>query len=144
MIDAKGAREPIVVFDLLAVGGEGGASLPLRDELFVPLATELPVEYHVMAGKSAGAETFDGGFVELSAQGGVLHSARGLRSLSDLKMKLKLKPGGQAQAVCGDLYAKVVGVRDEEKALFRLRFTSVPSDVEACLKAILAEGKPAG
>ena len=72
----------------------------------------------------------------------MLRSDRGLRSLSDLKVKLM--PGGQAQAVCGDLYAKVVGVRDEDAALFRLRFTSVPKDVEACLKAILAEGKPAG
>ncbi|HEY6549480.1 MAG TPA: adenylate/guanylate cyclase domain-containing protein, partial [Vicinamibacteria bacterium] len=30
VIDAKGAREPIVVFDLLGIGGEGGASLPTR------------------------------------------------------------------------------------------------------------------
>jgi class 3 adenylate cyclase len=138
VIDAKGAREPIVVHDLLGIAGEGGASLPAGGELFVALAAELPVEYHVMAGKTVGGEAFSGGFVELSARGAVLRSDRGLRSLSDLKMKLK--PGGQPEEVCGDLYAKVVGVRDEHGALFRLRFTSVPKDVDACLKAILAEG----
>ncbi|HEY5907938.1 MAG TPA: adenylate/guanylate cyclase domain-containing protein, partial [Vicinamibacteria bacterium] len=139
VIDAKGAKDPIVVFDLLGIEGEGGATLPTRSEIYVPLKAELPVEYHVMADKTAGGESFTGGFVELSARGGVLHSDRGLRSLSDLKMKLH--PGGKAEGVCGDLYAKVIGVRDEEKALFRLRFTSVPTDVEACLHAILAEAK---
>jgi adenylate cyclase len=141
-IDAKGAKEPIVVHDLLGIGGEQAVALPGRSEIFVPLRHELPVEYSVMAGKTAGAETFSGGFVELSATGAVLHSGRGLRSLSDLK--LKLHPGGRAEAVCGDLYAKVVGTRGEEGDLFRLRFTSVPGDVEACLKAILDESRQAG
>jgi class 3 adenylate cyclase len=139
-IDAKGAKEPIVVHDLLGIAGEHAVSLPARGEIFVPLRAELPVEYSVMAGKTAGSETFRGGLVELSATGGVLHSGRRLRSLSDLKMKLH--PGGQAEAVCGDLYAKVVGTRGEEGDLFRLRFTSVPSEVEACLKAILKETEP--
>jgi class 3 adenylate cyclase len=141
VIDAKGAREPIVVFDLLGLSGEGGAALPSRGETYVPLRAELPVEYHVMAGKTAGAETFRGGLLELSAKGGVLHSDRGLRSLSDLKMKLK--PVGRTEELCGDLYAKIIGISDEQKALYRLRFTSVPQDVEVCLRALLAESKPA-
>ena len=80
--------------------------------------------------------------MELSATGGVLRSERGLRALSDLRMKLH--PGGRAEAVCGDLYAKVVGSREERSGLFRLRFTSVPGEVEACLKAILAEAEGEG
>jgi hypothetical protein len=62
-----------------------------------------------------------------------------LRSLSDLKMRLK--PGGRAEALCGDLYAKVLGTRGEKDQLFRLRFTSVTSEVEACLRAILEESQ---
>jgi len=133
-IDAKGAREPLVVFDLLGVLGDNAVALPARAELFVALRDELPVEYSVMAGKTVGAETFAGGFVEISSSGGVLRSKRRLRALSDLKMTLK--PAGQAAAP--DLYAKVLGTRGEQDELFRLRFTSVPSEVEACLKTILA------
>jgi class 3 adenylate cyclase len=138
-IDAKGAREPIVVHDLVGIGGPEPVALPTRGELYVPLRAELPVEYSVMAGKTAGSESFAGGFVELSATGGVLRSERRLRSLSDLKMKLK--PGGRAETVCGDLYAKVLGTRGERGQLFRVRFTSVPSEVEACLRAILEESQ---
>jgi adenylate cyclase len=136
-IDAKGAREPIVVYDLLGIGGEHKVALPSRRELYVTLKHEMPVEYCLMAGKTAGVEVFAGGLVELSKTGGVLRSDRGLRSLSDLKVKVRA--GGRAEEVCGDLYAKVVGTRGEQGHLFRLRFTSVPKDVEACLSAILEE-----
>jgi class 3 adenylate cyclase len=132
-IDAKGAREPLVVFDLLGVGGADPVALPARPEVFVALRDELPVEYSVMSGKTAGKETFAGGFVEISASGGVLRSDRRLRALSDLKMTLK--PSGRPETP--DLYAKVLGKRGEEHELFRLRFTSVPSEVEACLRRLL-------
>jgi len=138
-IDAKGAREPVIVYDLLGIGGEQKVSLPAKRELFVPLKHEMPVEYSLMAGKTVGAEVFNGGFLELSATGGVLRSDRGLRSLSDLKMKVRT--GGKAEEVCGDLYAKVVGTRGEQGDLFRVRFTSVPKDVEVCLRAILEEAQ---
>ena len=134
-IDAKGAREPLVVFDLMGVAGEGAVSLPARAEAFVALATELPLTYSVMAGKTVGAETFTGGFVEISASGGVLRSPRRLRALSDLKMTLK--PAGRPEAP--ELYAKVVGTRGAQGELFRVRFTSVPSEVEALLRGLLSE-----
>ena len=134
-IDAKGAREPLVVFDLLGVAGEGAVSLPTRAEAFVALAAELPLTYSVMAGKTVGAETFTGGFVEISASGGVLRSPRRLRALSDLKMTLK--PAGRPEAP--ELYAKVVGTRGTQGELFRVRFTSVPSEVEALLRSLLGE-----
>ena len=139
-IDAKGAREPLVVFDLLGVTGANAVSLPVRAEGFLTLGNELPVEYSVMAGKTAGGETFAGAFVEISASGGVLRSSRRLRALSDLKMTLK--PAGRPEA--SELYAKVLGTRKEQTELFRVRFTSVPSDVEACLRTLLNEAQAKG
>jgi len=136
-IDAKGAREPLVVFDLLGVTGENAVSLPLRAEAFVALRDELPAEFSVMAGKTVGAEKFGGGFVEISATGGVLRSARGLRALSDLK--ITLKPAGRPDVP--ELYAKVLGPRGKQADVFRVRFTSVPSDVEAWLRALLSEAQ---
>ncbi|HVQ30177.1 MAG TPA: adenylate/guanylate cyclase domain-containing protein [Vicinamibacteria bacterium] len=139
-IDAKGAREPLVVYDLLGVTGENAVSLPARSEAFVPLRRELGVDFSVMAGKTVGAERFPGGFVEISASGGVLRSARGLRALSDLKMTLM--PAGRAPVP--ELYAKVLGSRGKEADLFRVRFTSVPAEVAALLRDLLNEAPAQG
>jgi adenylate cyclase len=135
-IDAKGTRESMVVFDLLGIGGEYQLYLPDPQELYVRLPEELPVEYSLIAGKAVDAETFRGSLVELAASGGVLRSERRLRPLSDLRMKVLL--GSEAGVPVGSLYAKVVGQRGEKDKLYRLRFTSVPAELETCLKKVLA------
>ena len=110
-IDAKGAREPLVVYDLLGVAGEGRCRCPPGPRRSCPCATELPggVQRH---GRQDGRGRDVRGRVrgDLGVRGGVLRSARGLRALSDLKMTLK--PAGRAQAP--ELYAKVVGARGKE------------------------------
>jgi class 3 adenylate cyclase/CheY-like chemotaxis protein len=141
VIDAKGAREPIVVYDLRGMGEKDELALPDGQEALRPLPTPIPVRYQLLEGKSVAGGTFDGSLREVSASGALLQTSRPLRSLSNLKMKVL--PPKTGSELCGDLYAKVVEVRAEAEGLARLRFTSVPSDVEACLKALLEE-EPGG
>ena len=138
-IDAKGAREPLVVYDLLGVGGDQGAFLPERHDGFVPLPAPLAVEYSLLAGKSVGEETFAGAFLELGTTGGVLRSERRLRALSNLKMTLRKVEAGDRD--CGEVYAKVVATQGENNELYRLRFTSVPVEAEACLRSLIDRAK---
>ena len=133
-ISAKGAKEPLTVFELRGIGG--GYDLFLfekRDEMR-PLAVELPVRYWVVEDKRVGTEAFEGRFVALSVTGGLVRPARDLRLLSNLK--LILCPEGEE--VKGDLYGKVVERREEGEGLFSVRFTSVPPAVEAWLRHRLA------
>jgi adenylate cyclase len=132
-IEAKGSAEPIALYDLRGIGGDYGLFLPERDDPPLRLASEVPARYHLLEGKNVGAEAFAGDFVELAARGGVMRSAQRLRALSNLKIQLQ----PPSDMLSGGLYAKVMGAQDGPENFARLRFTSVPPDVEAWLKRTL-------
>jgi class 3 adenylate cyclase len=131
-IDAKGTRDPIVVYDLR---GLGDAQVPAAPEMAVTLPEALNALCHVVDGKRVEAEAFGARLVELSVQGGALLTPRRLRALSNLK--LELRPAGRAPIV---LYAKVVHLSPDGSVA--VRFTSLPTEVEAALRELIqaAEG----
>jgi len=133
-IAAKGAKEPLTVFELRGIGGGYDLFLFEKRAEMRPLAVELAVRYWVVEDKRVGTEAFDGRFVALSVTGGLVRPARGLRLLSNLK--LVLLPDGEEPK--GDLYGKVVERREEGEGLFAVRFTSVPPAIEAWLRGRLA------
>jgi adenylate cyclase len=137
-IEAKGARDPIVVHDLKGIGGEHGLSLPEEADQSVVLAEPVPVRYQFVEGKKVVEDLFDATFVELSARGAVLRSERRSRLLSNLK--LEVGPGGGGPPEVAELYAKVVGSRSE--GIYVLRFTSLPASVEAWLAERIAAAGP--
>jgi class 3 adenylate cyclase len=126
-IDAKGTRERIVVYDLL---GLGEAQVPQAQEQAVPLVDPLNVLCHVVVGKRVEAEAFGGRLVELAVHGGTLITPRRLRALSNLK--LEMRPLGRGPV---EIYAKVVHVSADGSV--SVRFTSLPSEVEAWLRSVI-------
>jgi class 3 adenylate cyclase len=126
-IDAKGTRERIVVYDLQ---GLGEAQVPQAQEEATPLPDPLNVLCHVVVGKRVEAEAFGGRLVELAVHGGTLLTPRRLRALSNLK--LELRPLGRSPV---ELYAKVVHLAGDGSVA--VRFTSLPSEVEAWLRGII-------
>jgi adenylate cyclase len=126
-IDAKGTRERIVVYDLR---GFGEARVPHAPDEAVTLLEPLNVLCHLVVGKRVEADAFGGRFVELAVHGGTLLTPRRLRPLSNLK--LEMRPLGRAPV---ELYAKVVHVAAESSVT--VRFTSLPTDVEAWLRGTI-------
>jgi adenylate cyclase len=130
-IDAKGTRERIVVYDLR---GFGDARVPDATEEAVALPDPLNVLCHVVVGKRVEAEAFGGRLVDLAVHGGTLLTPRRLRPLSNLKMEMR--PSSRAPV---ELYAKVVHVTAESSVV--VRFTSLPADVEAWLRELIAAAR---
>ena len=85
-IDAKGTREPIVVYDLRGIGE---SRVPDAPEEAVALPDPLNVLCHVVVGKRVEAEAFGGRLVELAVHGGTLLTPRRLRPLSNLKLEMR-------------------------------------------------------
>ncbi len=133
IIEAKGARDPIVAYDLQGVGGEYSLFLPVEHERPVPLSPPLPVRYRFLEGKLLEGDNLDGAFEELSLRGAVLRAPRRLRPLSTLRFEIALPDGAPLE-----LYAKVVEVREGHDELYAVRFTSVPAAQEARLRELLA------
>ena len=126
-IDAKGTREPIVVYDLRAVGEE---SLPDAADEAVPLSEAIRALCHVVEGKRVEAEAFGAEVIELSSHGATVLSPRRLRPLSNLK--LEFRPAGQDPV---EIYAKVVSVAPGGSVT--VRFTSLPPRVDRWLREVV-------
>jgi adenylate cyclase len=135
-VDAKGARQPIDVYDLLGVGAPYDVALPEREETPVRLPQEIRARYYVLEDKRVGTEAFDATFAELSVHVGLMRSRRRLRSLSNLKIEFEAAP--DTDAFLPELYAKVVHTRGEgDEGVYVVRFTSVPFDVEAWIRGLV-------
>ena len=128
-VDAKGTREPIVVYDLRGVGN---TDVPGAPDGLLPLAVPLNVLCHVVVGKRVQSEAFGGRLVELSVRGGSLLTPRRLRALSNLKLELRPPEGGPLE-----IYAKVVHVSPD--GTVALRFTPLRPDTEAWVSEVLAD-----
>jgi adenylate cyclase len=136
-VDAKGARDPIAVYDLRSIGLPYDVSLPEREGAPVRLPYEIRARYYVLEDKRVGTEAFESSFSELSIHVGLMRSRRRLRSLSNLKIEFEAAPG--TEAFLPELYAKVVDARgDGDDLTYVVRFTSVPQDVESWIKGLVA------
>jgi class 3 adenylate cyclase len=126
-VDAKGTREPIIVYDLR---GFGSAELPGAPAGAVVLPVPLNVLCHVVVGKRVQSEAFGGRLAELSVRGGSLLTPRRLRSLSNLK--LELRPAGREPL---EVYAKVVHVAPDGSVA--LRFTPLRAEAETWVNELI-------
>ena len=128
-VDAKGTREPIVVYDLRGFGEE---YVPGAPDAVTPLAPPLNVLCYVVVGKRVQSEAFGGRLSELSLRGGSLITPRRLRALSNIK--LELRPPDRAPL---EIYAKVVHVSADGSV--GLRFTPLRPETQAWVEELLAQ-----
>jgi adenylate cyclase len=128
-VEAKGFETPIVLHDLLGIGGEYNLFLPEPEEeaFFVP-PEEIPLRYSVLEGTDVGRTVFEGSFVRLSAKGGETRADGPGLPFSNLRIQVT---GLNGEELPGDLYAKVLGRPTDRRASFAVRFTSIPPAIAA-------------
>jgi adenylate cyclase len=138
-VEAKGFETPIVLYDLLGIGGEYDLFLPEPEEevSFVP-SEEIPPRYSVLEGTDVGRTVFEGSFVKLSAKGGEIRAPDPVMPLSNLRIQLT---GLNGEEISRYLYAKVVGSPTDSRASFAVRFISIPPAIAAFFRG-LAGSRP--
>ncbi len=130
-VDAKGTREPIVVYDLR---GFADTEVPGAPDSELALPAPLNVLCQVVVGKRVQSEAFGGRLVGLSVRSGALLVPRRLRPLSNLK--LEVRPTGGPPL---EIYAKVVHVSAD--GVVALRFTPLRAETEAWVNDVLAQAR---
>jgi adenylate cyclase len=134
---AKGAKAPVGVYPLKGLGTpEAGLFLPDRRDPLHSLEPPLPVRCWKLEGKHVAGDTFDGKIGRLSKDEAEMKTDGSLEALSNLKLRLLTADGGEQD---GDIYVKVTKVMAEGRV--ELRFTAVPPEIEAQLKARLTAAK---
>jgi PAS domain S-box-containing protein len=120
-IQAKGAREPLTVWEVSGVRDddlvvpEGGSAL-------VALATPVPIRYAVLDQKVVGDHVVEGCFVRLSERGGEIRAAEPVTPLTNVKIWMD-DPALDGED--GELYAKVVADAPLTAPGFVVRFTAM-------------------
>jgi len=132
---AKGFKEPIDVYDLVAVGAPWNVRLPSRDDHLEPLRPELAVTVAVLEGKQMSDITFEGTLRRASASAALLVVPRALRAFTNLRLRLKDETGAVRP---GDLYAKVASAEPDADRGVVVRFTSADPEVMDVLRQSLA------
>lgn len=138
-VRAKGAREPVLAYDLRGIGEPWNVFLPQPEHTTVRLSQPVAVRYFKIDGKAVSEQASPGLMVALSAKGADVQAEEHLAPMTNLKLHLLSADGSE---VPGDLYAKVVDSSGGAQATFSVRFTSMPPEVEIFIKARLGAKGP--
>lgn len=132
LVRAKGFPEPIRVHDLLGVEDAPGLRLARPPETSWPVDPPLRVVFTVLEGKRVGRDEEPAELVAMSRHGATLLTSAAVEPLSDLKLRVL----GAAGPLSGDLYAKSLPAAESPDGVVRLRFTSVPAELEPLLSRL--------
>jgi class 3 adenylate cyclase len=129
-VKAKGAREPVLAYDLRGVGGAFDVSVPVTREVFRRVEPGVPVRFFVVEGKHVGETEHRGSLLRLSQLGAEVDAPEEIAALTNLKLHVTGKHGTELE---GEVYAKVVVPQEACHATFTIRFTSRSPEVASYL-----------
>jgi class 3 adenylate cyclase len=136
-VELKGIAEPVLLYELRAIGGRFAQRLAAEDMESDPrVEARLPLRGWIVEGKQLGSE-FSGTVTRLGRRSFDARLAADLAPLTNVKVRVNAPDLGQES---GDLYGKVVGVTGEFAArVTSIRLTSVdPADQQPLEKLLSA------
>ncbi len=122
-VEVKGLAEPLLLYELRAIGGRFAQTLPEAgtDDEQVPVA--LPFVCRVFEGKVLGTDAISGTVVRLGRRRVDVRLDGSLPLLTNLRFRLNYPGLGYDS---GDLYGKVIGTEQQESIrITRIRLTSI-------------------
>ncbi|MCP2729595.1 CHASE2 domain-containing protein [Limnofasciculus baicalensis] len=139
-VQAKGIKAPITIYDVGGIGEPYNLFLLKEEQVFLPLAEEIPIQYAVMEGKEISATLNSGRLIELSAKGAKVRAENSVTPLTNIR--LQLLTGNTTSEVSDDLYAKVLE-KPTDNGTFYIQFTALPPDLEMMLDRLYQACKSA-
>jgi hypothetical protein len=134
-VEVKGVAEPLLLYELRAIGGRFAQRLTerLSDDEHVPVA--LPFVCRVFEGKVLGKAETSGTVVRLGRRHVDVRLDSTLRALSNLRFRLTYPRLGYDS---GDLYGKVIGIEPHEgTSVTRIHLTSIDPVDQQILETFL-------
>jgi adenylate cyclase len=128
-VRAKGFPEPIRVHDLLGFEEAPELRIERQAETLWPVDPPLQAVFTVLEGKRVGRDEEPAEIVAVSSRGAALRAEASVEALSNIKLRIV----GEGGFLPGDLYAKAIPVPGGPAGLTRLRFTSIPAELEPLL-----------
>jgi class 3 adenylate cyclase len=135
-VRAKGFPEPVRVYEVVGLAGRPELGLERPEEACVPLRYPLPVLLTLLEGKQVGPVRQGAEITALSRHSAELRTAVPLEVLSNVKLNVL---GSDGLEVPCDVYAKARPSPNESPSTGRVRFTSVPPEVDRLFAELLRQ-----
>ncbi|MBS3029099.1 MAG: adenylate/guanylate cyclase domain-containing protein [Dolichospermum sp. DET50] len=125
-VQAKGVKEPIIIYDIEGIRGSYNLFLPSEEENFVNLTEAIAIQYTILEDKHLGSNVFFGSLIELSKKGAKIQvespTENTIPSVST-NLKINLFANHNSSKMSEDIYAKV-SKNYSEGNIFYIHFTT--------------------
>ncbi len=138
-VELKGVREPLLIYELRAIGGQWPGRLPEAALDGGPeVAVTLPLRAWVIEGKAVRPDAIAGEVVRLGPRRLTARLDAPLAPLTNVRLRLRYPALDQES---GEIYGKVLAAEDaREPALARIGITSVDTADQQVLETLLETG----
>jgi class 3 adenylate cyclase len=135
-VEVKGIREPLLLYELRALGGVYARRLPEEaGDGATEAVVDLPVRVWALEGKTIRAEAFEGQVLRLGPRRLVTRLGAPLAPLANVRLRLRFPALGQDSE---EIYGKVVGIEQEPDGwVARITFTSINAADQRILESLL-------
>jgi adenylate cyclase len=110
-VQPKGVKQPITIYDIRGISNSYNLFLPEEEDIFLPLAEEIPILYSVLDGKKVGNTKIQGRIIKASLKGAEIRiESQQVDSIPSplSNIKLNLLEADQTEELSDDIYAKVL------------------------------------
>ena len=130
----KGAETPLKIYEAGGIAGQYNLALEGKEPSLVTLALQIPLQYSVLEGKDVGKKGLQASIVRLSKKCAEISLDAPVEVLTNMKMNL----GDVDQKLSvKNFYGKVIESSEKNEQTHLVRFTSVPSEVDAYFQSHL-------
>jgi adenylate cyclase len=124
----QGAETPLKIYEVGGIAGPYNLALEGKDSALVTLTRQIPLKYTVLEGKTVGKMGLEGSVIRLSKKRAEIALNEPVEMLTNLKMNLR---GVDENLAVKDFYGKAIEHSGQNEQIHMIRFTSVPSEVDA-------------
>jgi adenylate cyclase len=124
----KGAETPLKIYEVGGIAGPYNLALEEKNPALVTLARRIPLKYTVLEGNAVGKKGLEGSVVRLSKKCAEIFLDESIEVLANIKMNLE---DVDENLSLRDFYGKVIEHPAKNENICMVRFTSVPSEVDA-------------
>jgi len=128
----KGADTPLRIYEVSGIAGRFNLALEGKDPDLVTLGRQIPLRYAVLEGKDAGRKGQTGSLVRLAKNCAEIRLGAPFEIMTNLKLNLEAVDETLSSR---NFYGKVIKSSGDGDRNHLVRFTSVPSEVDAYFQA---------
>ena len=128
----KGADTPLRIYEVSGIAGRFNLALEGKDPDLVTLGRQIPLRYAVLEGKDAGRKGQTGSLVRLAKNCAEIRLDAPFDIMTNLKLNLEAVDETLSSR---NFYGKVIKSSGDGGQNHLVRFTSVPSEVDAYFQA---------